>query len=313
MLFRKLLPPLRLRSEVLRYGEERHDGVVVEAIHLHLIQNLKGIRQSLRHIAEDIVHLLTRLKPLLLGIEHTRRIIKILTRRETKQMVVSFSILLIHEMGIVGTDEFDTIFLSQFDEYLIRLLLQGESLAVCPLHGVGHLMPLQLQIVVVAPKALVPLDGLAGTCNIAFQDLRRHFASDTGRADNQILVVFLKFHTVCTWAVIESVDPGIADEFDEVLIAVGILGQHDEVIAAKVFLCLFQAFVSTTGHIHLATEDRFERFEAFLLTFFVHPDADVVKFFDTEHIAVIGNGHASHAVLNSFVYKPLDTRLSIED
>ena len=95
-------------------------------------------------------------------------------------------------------------------------------------------------------------------------------------------MVFLQFLAVCSRTIIETVDPGIADEFDQVLIAVGILGQHDEVIAAKVFLGLFQAFVT------------------------------VMKFFNTEHVAVIGNRHASHAVLNSFVHKLLDTRLSIK-
>ena len=159
----------------------------------------------------------------------------------------------------------------------------------------------------------MPLDGLAGTGNVAFQDLRRHFAGDTGRADDQVLVVFLKFHSVCTGAVIETVDPGIADKLNQVLIAVGILRQHNEVIAAKVFFGLAKALIAATGHIHLTTEDRFERFEPFFLTAFVYTIANVVKFFNAEHIAVIGNGHPSHAILNGLIHKPLDARLSIED
>ena len=228
-------------------------------------------------------------------------------------MVVCFSVLLIHEMGIIGTDEFYAVFLSQFDKHLIGLLLQREGLAISPLHRVGYLMTLQLQIVVIAPEPLVPLDGLAGPGDISLQNLRRHFASDTGRADNQVLVVFLEFHPVCTRTVIEAVDPRIADELDEVLITVGILRQHYEVIAAKVFFGLAQTLIAATGHIHLTTENGFERFEAFFLSVLVHAIANVVKFFNTEHVAMIGNGHASHAILNGLIYKPLDTRLSIED
>ena len=83
-------------------------------------------------------------------------------------------------------------------------------------------------------------------------------------------------------------------------------------VATKVILSLTQTFVATTGYIHLAAENGLERFEAFFLTAFIHAITNVVKFFNTKHIAVIGNGHASHAILNSFVYKLLNTRLSIK-
>ena len=146
-------------------------------------------------------------------------------------MVVGFGILLIHEMGIVGTHQFDTIFLCQFDKYLVGLLLQGEGLAVGSLKGIGHLMTLQFQIVVITPEALVPFYRLTGTGDITLQDLRRYLTGNTGRADYQVLMVFLEFQTVCTRTVVEAFDPGVADKFDEVLIAIGILGQHDEVIA----------------------------------------------------------------------------------
>ena len=313
LLLCKLLAPLLFGSKILRYGEERHDGVIVETIDLHLIQYLKGIRQRLWHITEDVVHLLTRLKPFLLGVEHTCRIVQIFGSSQTEQMVVGLGILLVHKMGIVGTHQFDAIFLGQFDKHLIGFLLQREGLAIGSYHGVGHLVTLQLQIVVIAPETLVPLDSLTGTCNITFQNLGRHLTSDTGRADNQILVIFLKLHTVCTRTVVETVNPGIADKLDEVLIAVSILGQHDKVIAAKVILGLAKALVTSTGHIHLAAENRFKRFQTCLLTVFVQAHANVVKFFNTEHVSMIGDSHTTHAVLNSFVYKPLNTRLSIEN
>jgi hypothetical protein len=36
-----------------------------------------------------------------------------------------------------------------------------------------------------------------------------------------------------------------------------------------------------------------------------------MEFLNTEHVAVIGNGHASHTVTDGFVYEPFDTRLTI--
>ena len=66
LLLREFLAPLFLRTEGFGDGEERHDGVVVETIGLHLVENLQSICHRLRHIAEDIIHLLTSLEPLLL-------------------------------------------------------------------------------------------------------------------------------------------------------------------------------------------------------------------------------------------------------
>ena len=57
-------------------------------------------------------------------------------------MVVGLSVLLIHKMGIVGTDEFDTIFLRQFYQYLIGLLLHRIGLTVGLDIRVCHLMAL---------------------------------------------------------------------------------------------------------------------------------------------------------------------------
>ena len=122
-------------------------------------------------------------------------------------MVVGLGILLIHEVGIVGAHQLDAVLLSQFYQHPVSLLLQGESLTVGADHRVCHLMALQLQIVVVAPESLMPLDSLTGSDDISFQDLGRYLTGNTGRTDNQVFVVFLQFHAVGTRTVIETVDP----------------------------------------------------------------------------------------------------------
>ena len=78
VLLGELLTPFFLSSEALGYGEEGHDGVVIQRVNLHLVQNLQRIRQCLGHIAEDGVHLGLRLEPLLFGIEHARGVIQVL-------------------------------------------------------------------------------------------------------------------------------------------------------------------------------------------------------------------------------------------
>ena len=207
LLFRELLAPLLLCTETLWDREERHDGVGIQTVGLHLIQYLYGVRHCLWHVAEDVVHLLTRFKPLLFRVEHTGGIVEILTSGETEQMIMGLGILLIHKVGIVRAHQFHTVFFRQLDEHLIRLLLQGECLTVRTDGGIGHLMTLQLQIVVVAPEPLVPLDGLTCPGDVAFQNLCRHLTGDTGRTHNQVLVVFLQLVMVCTRTTVEAIHP----------------------------------------------------------------------------------------------------------
>ena len=77
-MFRESFPPLLLCTEFFRNREERHDRVALDVVGLHFIENLNGIGESFRYVLEDIVHLLTRLKPFLLTVTHSGRVIKVL-------------------------------------------------------------------------------------------------------------------------------------------------------------------------------------------------------------------------------------------
>ena len=84
---------------------------MVDAVDFHLIQYFEGIGQCLGDIREHIVHFLTGLEPLLLGIAHTVRIVQVLTGGNTEQVVVRLGSLLILKVAVVGADELDAIFL----------------------------------------------------------------------------------------------------------------------------------------------------------------------------------------------------------
>ena len=180
---------------------------MLNIIGLYLIEYLQGVTERFRHIGEDFVHLLLRLKPFLLGIEHTGGVVEVLTRGETEQMVVSLSVLLVHEVGVVGADELDAIFLGQFDEHAIGFLLQGEGFAVGPDAGVFHLVALQLQIIIVAEDALVPLDSLTGSGNIVADNLGRNLTCNTGRTDDEVFMEALQILPVGAGTHIETVNP----------------------------------------------------------------------------------------------------------
>ena len=120
---------------------------------------------------------------------------------------MSLGILLVHEMGIVRTDELDAILTGQLNKYLVGLLLQGEGLTVGAYRGIFHLMALQFQIVVVAKDVVIPFYGLAGTCHVAIQYFLGDLAGYAGRTDYQAFMVSLQVFPISSGTHIIAIDP----------------------------------------------------------------------------------------------------------
>ena len=160
---------------------------------------------------------------------------------------------------------------------------------------------------------MIPLYSLTGSGNIAFQYLMGHLTCNTSRAYYQTLMIFLQILTISTRTHIVAVDPRVADQFNQVLVALVVLSQYNKVVTALVLLVTFQQFRAIARHIHLATENRYKGFQSFFLSSFVDTYYIVVKLFDAKHVAVIGNGHTSHAISHRLVDKPFDARLSIKN
>ena len=122
-------------------------------------------------------------------------------------MVVSLSILFIHEMHIVGAHHLDTVFTRQFEYHLVGPLLLRKRLSVGHDIGVGHLVPLYLQVVVVAEYTLIPLDGLACLGDVAVVDGTGHLARQARRAHDKPFVEVLQVVVVCARPGVEAIDP----------------------------------------------------------------------------------------------------------
>ena len=78
ILLAELSSPLLFGAKVLGDREERHDGIALYVVGFHLVEHLAGICQSLGNVLEHFVHLLTRLEPLLFGVQHTCGVVQIL-------------------------------------------------------------------------------------------------------------------------------------------------------------------------------------------------------------------------------------------
>ena len=200
-----LLSVSLLSAKLLGNLKVGHDGRVVDGVKLHLVTNLHRVGQRLGYVAEDGIHLLGRLHPLLLRVEHTLRVIQVLTRREADEAVVSLSMLFIYEVYVIGTHQAYAEFLAIFDKLLVHLHLHLIRLMIGTSHG--RFVKLQLQVVVLAKGSLVPLYSLFGLIQHAACDHLGNLTTQTCRTYDKSLLILLQLHAVGTRAVVETLGP----------------------------------------------------------------------------------------------------------
>ena len=125
-------------------------------------------------------------------------------------------------------------------------------------------------------------------------------------------MVTFEVGTVSTRTAIETIHPRVGHQLYQVLVALVVLGKHDEVVTAAVTVFTHLVLLAVARHIHLASEDGLERFKPFLCPFPVNAITAVEEFLYAEHVAVVGYGHTLHAVGNSLVNELRNARLSVE-
>ncbi len=229
-----------LGAELGGYGVEGHDGSMLDAVFLHLGGNFRSVRQRLRQIGEDGLHLGTCLEPFLLAVEHAGFVVEEFVCRQAYEAVVCLGIRLVDKMAVVAAYNLDTIPVGDVDKLRLYALLQ----AVCLVVGAWHcgLVALQFDVVIVAEYTFPPLHGLFGTGCVAGQQQARNFAAEACRAYNQPLAVFGKVCLVDARTEIEAFGPCLGNQLYEVAVAGGVLGKYHQVPA-----CIF--FVGTLAHV----------------------------------------------------------------
>ena len=221
---------------------------------------------------------------------------------------MSFCVVLIDEVYIVGTHKVYVELASHAYQLHITALLQFVGLAVGTLHGVLHFVALQFEVVVVAKQVLEPQYSLFGLVDSTGKNLFRHLAADTCRTADEAFVEALDVGMVGARTRIESVDPCTAHYLDEVVVALLVFGKQDEVPSAAVDFLLATLF-ATTCTIDLAAEYGLEVEVGVLAFQFLHV---VEELFDAEHVAVVGDGKSALAVVDSLVDQLLYTGLAVE-
>lgn len=222
---------------------------MVNAVSLYFIEHFHGVGNSLRHVAEDVSHLLLRLKPLLLGVVHTVGVGVIALHGNAYQTVVSIGVALLGEMDIVGGHHFYAVFAREVEKHLVYLLLLHKRLAVGIL--LERFVALQLKVVIVAEDRAEPEHPFFGQFEIAVEDMLRQLTAQTGREYNESLVMLGKCFAVGAGMIIMTLCPCLTHQLNQVVITLFILCKDNEVIPLVVLVvAVVKVF---TRHIHFAT------------------------------------------------------------
>ena len=132
-------------------------------------------------------------------------------------------------MHVVGAHKLYVVLACQFHQSLVYLYLKGISLAVSPLVGIFHLMPLQFQIEVVSKQVLKPESGLFRFLHITFSYGVGNFPRQTCGACYQSLMIFLNILMVCSRPAVESVGPCTAHELHKIVVAFLVFRKQNKV------------------------------------------------------------------------------------
>ena len=290
-----------LREEFRGEYELREDVPAVDFVALHLVQHFEGVGQGLRVVREQGGHLLFTLEILLLGIAQALGVVDHRVGGQADEPVVRRSVLFADEVDVVGGHDFDPVLLRELEDaggVFFLPLIEFER-QVGDLRLVEH----HLEVVVLAEDPLVPGDGAVYALVVARQDSPRDLPCHTGGATDQPFVVALQHLVAHARLVVHALDVPRGDDLHQVLVALVILGQEDEVVVFLVVVVL-EVVVVVLGDVDLAAVDGLDR-----RVFGRH----VAEILHAVQVAVVGDGEARHAELFRAAEELLDVAHPVED
>ena len=351
ILFGIFLAILLFGAEVFGNLVHRHYRPRLYRIRLDLVDHLLRVGDGFGIVGKDGGHLVGRLEPFLLGVVHSVGVRHVFAGAQADEAVVGLAVLLLHKVDVVGGNQLGASAPRQLhkvrDDLLLALVDRGVGVGL-----VSH-VTLEFDVIVVAEDALEPAHRLLGLVHPVADDELRQLAAETGRTDNQPLVILLELHLVDSRTAVETVDPRLGNQLAQILIALLVLGQQDKVPAAAVHNLL--AAVLGVAHLDvlvlvverapravgLDAENRLEERALQTLDLGLGRSPDVVggslvgnygllladgfldaridrigtveQFLDSEHVAVVSQRERIHPVADGMLDELVDFRHSVEN
>ena len=180
---------------------------MVDCVCLHLVAHFACVFHGLGIVIEQRVHFLARFEPFLFGVDKSVAVVEVFAGGKAYQPVVRLCVFCVDKVHVVGADEFYSEFFREFHKLFVHFLLRGIGFAVGEYLGIGYFVALQFKVIVFAEKVLVPQCGLFGIGQASRAYLARHFACQTGGADNETLVILFEVCAVGSRAHVKAVGP----------------------------------------------------------------------------------------------------------
>ncbi|CDF04509.1 uncharacterized protein BN715_00858 [Megasphaera elsdenii CAG:570] len=234
--------------------------------------------QGFGHIGKEVRHFVAALHIKLIIIEtEMRRVIEGTARRNTELDFLCRCVTGVDVMVIIGRHQLQTVLLGPALEYRADDFFLGNPV----------ILDFQVKVIL-AEKRDQAIQRPLGPFFIMIEDILLDVAFDAGTHSDESFMILFEQIIVDTWLVIIifPIDEALGHDFDEIMIALIVLGQQNQM--AEPFLSLLFK-TAAPGHIHFTPQNRLD---ALGYGFFIQIN-------DTVHIAMIRNRHSRHVQLLS--------------
>ena len=257
--------------------------------------DIDGAGDGFGNFAKDLGHFLSGLEIELVGGElHAMRVAHGLAGLDAEQDFLSVSVVVVEIVAIVGGDEGDAGFFGETNELRVDALFDGEAL----------ILNLEEEIAF-AEDVAEAVGVFAGLVEFVVDDTFGDGAAETGAESDEAFGMFAEEIVIDARLVVEAFEEAGGNELDEIVIALEILAEKDEVIAAAcagfeivaIFgggAGFFAAVVAAAlGDVDFATDDGLD----------VALAGFIEEIGGGEEVAVVGDGHGGHFLARGLVEK----------
>ena len=274
--------------KALRHRELRQQQMTELHLHVAAVGNFIGIAQSLRTIAEQLLHLIIAFQIIAVVVEaHTIRLINRARRLDAQQNILRRGILLLHVMQIICRYQPQTELLRQ------PLQLRADLVFLI------KVVVLNFQkVIFLTENIYIFLNTAACSLQVVLQNHLRHFTGNAGTEADYALVICSQHVLVYAWFIIKALQLTDADNLHQVMVACIVLRQQNQMVHAAVIFFQMRAL----RKIYLAADNRLDACLGALL----------IKFHCAVHRAVVGNRQTVHSQLLGIGHQLRDFRSAVQ-
>src|SRR5271157_614952 len=258
--------------------------------------DIHGAAERVGNFAEDLGHFLGGLEVELVGGEfHAMRVAHGFAGLDAEQHFLGVRIFVVQIVAIVGDNQGDAGFLGEANQFAVDALFDLQALI------------LNFQEEVPFPENVAELVGIiAGQVELFLDDAFRDRAAQAGGEGDETLAVFREEIVINARLVVEAFEESGGNELDQVVVALEVLAEEHQVIAAAGAGFHFAAFATigragfftavvaaALGEVNFAADDGL--------------DVALAGFMEEigggKEVAMVGDGHGRHFLARGFVEK----------